>query len=81
VFLNGINGSEGCENVEDDRRDHPRSHTTNEDVEKCGIWCIQTVNQAYYVEIIKQLHEGVHRKRPELWPNNWILHHNNVLAH
>jgi hypothetical protein len=20
----------------------------------------------------------VHRKRPELWPNNWILHHENA---
>jgi hypothetical protein len=41
----------------------------------------QTVNQAYYVEILKQLFEGVHRKRPEIWPNNWILHHDNASAH
>jgi len=33
----------------------------------------QTVNQGYYMEILKQLHEGVCRKRPQLWPNNWIL--------
>jgi hypothetical protein len=38
----------------------------------------QTVNQAYYVEILKQLHEAVHRKRHELWPNNWIIHHDNT---
>jgi transposase len=31
--------------------------------------------------MLKQLHEAVHRKRPELWPNNWILHHNNAPAH
>jgi hypothetical protein len=41
----------------------------------------QTINQAYYVEILKQLHEVVHRKRPELWPSDWILHHNNDAAH
>jgi hypothetical protein len=26
-----------------------------------------------YVETLKRLHEAVRRKRPELWPNNWIL--------
>jgi hypothetical protein len=41
----------------------------------------QTVNPAYYVEIMKQLHEAVYSKRPELWPNDWILHHDNVTAH
>jgi hypothetical protein len=39
----------------------------------------QTVNQVY-VEIPKQLCEAVYRKRPELWPNNWICHHDNALA-
>jgi hypothetical protein len=37
----------------------------------------QTVNQAYYVKILKQLHEGVWRKRPELWSNDWVLYHGN----
>jgi hypothetical protein len=23
----------------------------------------------------------VHRKRPELWPSNWILHHDSAPAH
>jgi hypothetical protein len=41
----------------------------------------QTVNQAYYVEILKRLHETLHRKRPKLWPHDWILHHDNVRAH
>jgi hypothetical protein len=41
----------------------------------------QTVNQAYYMEILKQLHEAVHRKRPELWPSDLVLHHDNALAH
>jgi len=34
---------EGHENVEDDERSgYPRSHRTNENVEKCRIWCILT---------------------------------------
>jgi hypothetical protein len=41
----------------------------------------QTVNQAYYVEILKWLREGVHRKRPELWPNDWIVRHDIAPAH
>jgi hypothetical protein len=41
----------------------------------------QTVNEAYYMEILKQLREAVHRKRPELWPNVWIPHHDNAPAH
>jgi hypothetical protein len=36
---------------------------------------VQTVKKAYCVEILKWLWEVVCRKRPELWPNNWILHH------
>jgi hypothetical protein len=34
----------------------------------------QTVNQAYYVEILKWLYEAVHRKRPELWPTDSPAH-------
>jgi hypothetical protein len=41
----------------------------------------QTVNQANYVEITKQLGEAVPRKGPELWPNDSILHHDNAPAH
>jgi hypothetical protein len=40
----------------------------------------QTVNQAY-VEILKWLHEAVRRKRPELWSNDWILHHDSAPSH
>jgi hypothetical protein len=25
--------------------------------------------------------KAVHRRRPELWPEAWILHHNNAPAH
>jgi hypothetical protein len=41
----------------------------------------QTVNQAYYMEIPKWLQEVVRRKKPELWPNDWILHHQNASTH
>jgi hypothetical protein len=40
----------------------------------------KTVNQAYYVEILKWLLEAVHRKRPKFWPIIWILHYNNAPA-
>jgi hypothetical protein len=33
------------------------------------------------VEILKWLHETVCRKRPELQPNDWILHNDNTPAH
>jgi hypothetical protein len=36
---------------------------------------------AYYLELLKRLREAVHKKRPELWPINWILQHNSAPAH
>jgi hypothetical protein len=41
----------------------------------------QTVNRVYCVEALKRLREAVGRKRPELWPNDWILHHDSAPAH
>jgi hypothetical protein len=41
----------------------------------------QTVNQAYYMSVLKRLREAMCIERPELWPNNWILHHDNAPAH
>jgi hypothetical protein len=32
----------------------------------------QTVNQACYMEVLKGLLEAVRRKRPELWPSDWM---------
>jgi len=29
----------------------------------------------------KRLNEAVRRKRPELWPNDWILHYDNAPPH
>jgi hypothetical protein len=40
----------------------------------------QTINRDYYVEILKRLHEAVRTKVPGLWPNDWILHHDNALG-
>jgi hypothetical protein len=62
--------------------------TTNEDIAHHflhyqGVKFIpqgQTVNQAHYVEILKWLHEAVHRERPGIWSTDWILHHDNVPA-
>jgi hypothetical protein len=41
----------------------------------------QTVNQHCYLEILARLCKAVHRRRPELWPDAWNLHHDNTLAH
>ena len=41
----------------------------------------QTVNQVYYLEVLKRLCERVRQKRPELFANSsWILHHDNASA-
>jgi len=41
----------------------------------------QSVSQTCCVEILKRLHGAAHRKRPELWPSDWILHHDNAPNH
>jgi hypothetical protein len=41
----------------------------------------QAVNQHCYLEILARLREAVRRRRPELWPDAWISHHDNALAH
>ena len=42
----------------------------------------QTVNQVYYLELLKRMREKFRRKRPKLFANNsWILHHDNAPAH
>ena len=42
----------------------------------------QTVNTAFYVEVLKRLRENVRRKRPDQWRNNtWLLHHDSAPAH
>jgi hypothetical protein len=39
------------------------------------------VNQHCYFEILAMLREAVRQRRPELWPDAWILHHDNAPAH
>ena len=42
----------------------------------------QTVNQMFYLEVLKRLRDAVRRKRPELWRSGeWLLHQDNALAH
>jgi len=42
----------------------------------------QTVNAAFYFEVLKRLRKNVRRKRPHQWRNNtWLLHHDNAPAH
>jgi len=42
----------------------------------------QTVNQEFYLEVLRRMRENVRRKRPELWRSgDWFLHHDNAPAH
>jgi hypothetical protein len=42
----------------------------------------QTVNSAYYCDVLRRLSENVRRLRPELWrQKNWLLHHDNAPSH
>jgi len=82
VFLSGINGSKGVARTWKIMKTMIITFfDTKGTVHFEFIPKGQTVGQAYYVEILKQLHEVVHRKRPELQPNDWILHHDNAPAH
>jgi len=41
----------------------------------------QMVNQQCYLEVLTRLRDSVWRERPGLWPDKWILHHDNAPAH
>jgi histone-lysine N-methyltransferase SETMAR len=41
----------------------------------------RTVNQHCYLETLVRLREAGRRRRPELWPDAWIFHHDNAPAH
>ena len=42
----------------------------------------QTVNKEYYLSVMHHLREAIHKKRLELWANNyWILHQDNASSH
>jgi len=41
----------------------------------------QMVNQQCYLEVLTRSRESVWKKRPGLWPDKWILCHDNAPAH
>jgi hypothetical protein len=42
----------------------------------------QTVNSAYYCDVLWRLRENMQRLRPKLWwQNNWLLHHDSAPSH
>jgi hypothetical protein len=41
----------------------------------------QTLNQQCYLEVLTRLQESDQRKRPRLWSDKWIIHHNIAQAH
>ena len=41
----------------------------------------QRVNQHCYLEVLTRLGVSVRRKRPGLWPDKWILHHDSAPAY
>ncbi|UYV63804.1 hypothetical protein LAZ67_2005705, partial [Cordylochernes scorpioides] len=42
----------------------------------------RTVNNEYYLQVMRNLREAIRQKRPDLWKNkNWLLHHDNAPAH
>lgn len=43
---------------------------------------VQTINQWYYLEILRRLRENLRRKRSGIQKkNSWFLHHDNAMAH
>jgi hypothetical protein len=51
-------------------------------VRKEFLFAGQTVNSAYYCEVLLRLCENVRRLRPELWrQKNWMLHLDNTPSH
>jgi hypothetical protein len=42
----------------------------------------QTVNQQFYLNVLKQMYDSLRQKRPEKWQSgDWLLHHDNAHAH
>jgi histone-lysine N-methyltransferase SETMAR len=42
---------------------------------------VHKVNQQCYLEVLTRLWESVQRTSPGLWPDKWILHHDNTPVH
>jgi hypothetical protein len=42
----------------------------------------QTINSAYYCDVLQRLHKNVGRLCPKLWrQKNWLLHQDNTQSH
>jgi hypothetical protein len=41
----------------------------------------QTANQQCYLEMLTSLWQSVQKERLKLWPDKWILHHDNASVH
>ncbi|GFV44165.1 histone-lysine n-methyltransferase setmar-like protein [Trichonephila clavipes] len=42
----------------------------------------ETVNNEFYLDVMRRLREAIRRKRPVLWaPSSWMLHHDGAPAH
>jgi hypothetical protein len=42
----------------------------------------KTINQDFYLAVLRRLRDVVHRKQPEMWTvGSWLLHHNNAPAY
>ena len=50
----------------------------------CASWIPsrRTVNEEYYLGVMRRLRKAIRHKRPDLWANNsWILHHDSAPSH
>jgi hypothetical protein len=61
---------------ENPRSRQPKTQRTDANVDRA-----QTVNQQCYLEVLTRLRESIQKKKPDLWPEKWILHHDNAPAH
>ena len=41
----------------------------------------QTVNQQFYLEVLKRLHDSVRKKQPEMWSRYWQKNNMMVIPH
>ena len=42
----------------------------------------QSVNQQFYMKVLKRLRDSVRKKLPEMWSSSdWLLHHDNAPTH
>jgi hypothetical protein len=72
---------EGQEDAQDDPRSgQPKMQRTDANVERMNLGAI-TLEIRCYLKMLTRLWESIWRKRLELWPDKWILYHDNTPAH